>query len=301
MKKYNQFLKHPSSWAVVYLVSIMLVFILISGLGFTSSVAEKTVWPITAGSSSAMLIPFVNNQAVAVQYMDTEHMVELLLANETDVQDSIRILCERGKFCFIPSVSEAPEFLVYDDSEHILAWYEWRENQLSLLRKWDGSYNYIAKAEGLMLISKENIEFVDSRQRTILELARNLSNLYYDDVIWDNKGWILLSREASPTNLRAVRRIRYDWTLQWICELPEIKEVGGFFSDGDDGVWISYSLNYTGAMTICHINGNGVQDRQLFLDGEARVKYLHCAKRDTIIGFARLVYADLITLIHSVR
>lgn len=54
-------------------------------------------------------------------------------------------------------------------------------------------------------------------------------------------------------------------------------------------------------MTICHINGNGVQDRQLFLDGEARVKYLHCAKRDTIIGFARLVYADLITLIHSVR
>ena len=212
MKKYNQFLKHPSSWAVVYLVSIMLVFILISGLGFTSSVAEKTVWPITAGSSSAMLIPFVNNQAVAVQYMDTEHMVELLLANETDVQDSIRILCERGKFCFIPSVSEAPEFLVYDDSEHILAWYEWRENQLSLLRKWDGSYNYIAKAEGLMLISKENIEFVDSRQRTILELARNLSNLYYDDVIWDNKGWILLSREASPTNLRAVRRIRYDGT-----------------------------------------------------------------------------------------
>lgn len=275
-------------------VSVFLFLLLAGAVGFSAAEAAPAV--ITAGSPDATLLPFGQNQAIAVQYLDAEHQAELLLADPDGVQKSIRFPCERGDFHFVPSMHKDPEFLAYQADGNLLTWYTWKADELAPLRTWDDCSALIAKKEGLLLerfgpaqglgaeelfsaaigVTK-SLEFVDMQQQTVLSLDIPQSNVYFDDVIWDDDGWIFLSRQAFD-NLYAVQRVSPEGDFLWKLDLPEIYEVDGFFSDGANGLWLTHSPAYAGDMVLHHVNANGGMDQTLRLSGERRVKYMECGQ-----------------------
>lgn len=263
----------------------VLLFLFAMTAAWAASVAEDAAAPITAGASGAQLYPLTGHRVLAVQFSDSGQEIELLLADASGVQKSIRIPYDkRGLFGFIPSSDEAPEFWIYDPSDHTVTWYAWKDDALLSLLQWEGWSSLIAKKEGLVLENDqygsfvESLEFIDSQQQTLLRMPISRPNTVFEDVIWDEMGWILLSREISVTNLYTVWRISRDGEILWTRELPEIKSADGFFTDGAGGLWMAYSPSYTGDMSLFHIDSDGAVDREVLLGGEPRVKYLYSSQ-----------------------
>lgn len=249
---------------------------------WAAGAAERAAEAMTAGSSGAQLYPLTGHRALAVQFSDSGQKIELFLADASGVQKSVRIpYDERDDFGFIPSSHEEPEFWLYDASENVMTWYAWKDDTLLPLLQREGWSSLIAKEEGLVLENDqygsfvESLEFIDSQQQTLFRMPISLPNTVFEDVIWDEMGWILLSREISVTNLYTVWRISRDGEILWTREFPEIKSADGFFTDGAGGLWMAYSPSYTGAMSLFHIDSDGAVDREILFGGEPRVKYLY--------------------------
>lgn len=266
---------------------IAALFLLLTAIVASSAwAAEGTTAAITGGTpNSAALFPFGETQGLAMQYLDSEHLVELLLLDESGVQQSICFPCERGNFYFVPSTREDPEFLVYQAEDNALIWYAWKEDGLLALRQWELEGHVLPriKQEGLLLIKSQagmltkTLEFVDMQQQTLLTMDAPKANAVYDDVVFTGNGWILLARE-DITNRYALQCVGPAGDLLWTLDLPDVQDVDGLFPDGAGGLWLSHSPTYTGPMILCHVNASGAMDHQLELSGDARVKHLHCSQ-----------------------
>ena len=266
---------------------IAALFLLLTAIVASSAwAAEGTTAAITGGTpNSAALFPFGEDQGLAMQYLDSEHLVELLLLDESGVQQSIRFPCERGNFYFVPSTRENPEFLVYQAEDNALIWYAWKEDGLLALRQWELEGHVLPriKQEGLLLIKSQagmltkTLEFVDMQQQTLLTMDAPKANAVYDDVVFTGNGWILLARE-DITNRYALQCVGPAGDLLWTLDLPDVQDVDGLFPDGAGGLWLSHSPTYTGPMILCHVNASGAMNHQLELSGAPRVKHLYCGQ-----------------------
>ena len=273
---------------------MVIFFFLFTGVACYSSALSV----ITASPMDNDLFPFGQNQGMAVQYLDSEHLIKLSLVDQNGEKKEISFPCERGNFWVMPSTKECPEFLIYKEDSNLLIWYSWRDDGLIQLRTWEGYATLNVKKEGLLLkrygstekqkgeksafsntISTVNeLEFVDMRQQTILSLGIPQENVYFDDIIWDKNGWILLSRQATADNLYTIQRLTHEGKFEWKIDFPEVNNIDGFFSDGANGLWLTYSPAYAGDMFFQHIDENGIRDKMLRLSGERRVKYINCGQ-----------------------
>lgn len=248
--------------------AMMLMLLAVTGM------AEEIGGIIRGDAQAYQMIPWTQNRAIALK--EAEDGRPELCLTEADGGDQDVELPEtatRENTTLLPAWDGKPQLLVNDSGRQLTSWYVIEDGQPELFWTWLYYPCCIAKNEGLLLYGRdESAEFVSPHGDTLLIQAADWGRTL--DVVWDDAGWLLLS-SGWMSDLYDVRRIGLDGETEWVCGDLNLREPVGFFTDGAGGAWLGYSRAYTGPMTLAHISAEGVQDRQVSLGGEPRVKYLY--------------------------
>lgn len=247
--------------------AMMLMLLAVTGM------ADGASGIIRGDAEAYWMIPWTQNQAIALK--ETEDRRLALCLTEADGSNQSVWLPEtatRENLTLLPAWNGKPQFLVNDLSRQLTSWYVIEDGQTELFWTWLYYPCCMAKNEGLLLYGRdESAEFVSPQGDTLMIRAVDWGRTL--DVVWDDAGWLLLT-SGWMSDQYAVRRIGLGGETEWVCDGLKLQEPVGFFTDGAGGAWLGYSRAYTGPMTLAHISAQGVQDRQVSLGGEPRVKYL---------------------------
>lgn len=255
-------------WCAAIGCAMMLMLLAVTGM------ADGSSGIIRSDTEAYWMIPWTQNQAIALKETEDRRLALCL----TEADGSNQSVCPpetatRENTTLLPAWNGKPQFLVNDSGRQLTSWYVIEEGQPELFWTWLYYPCCIAKNEGLLLYGRdESAEFVSPQGDTLMIRAADWGRTL--DVVWDDAGWLLLTSGWMSDDLYTVRRIGLDGETKWVCEDLKLPEPVGFFTDGAGGAWLGYSRAYTGPMTLAHISAEGVQDRQVSLGGEPRVKYL---------------------------
>lgn len=240
-----------------------------------AGMAEGISGIIRGDTEAYCMIPWTQNQAIALKEVEGRRLALCL----TEADGSNQSVCPpetatRENITLLPAWNGKPQLLVNDSGRQLTSWYVIEDGQPELFWTWLYYPCCMAKNEGLLLYGRdESAEFVSPQGDTLLIRAADWGRTL--DVVWDDAGWLLLTSGWMSDDLYTVRRIGLGGETQWVCDGLKLQEPVGFFTDGAGGAWLGCSRAYTGPMTLAHISAEGVQDRQVSLGGEPRVKYLY--------------------------
>lgn len=255
-------------WCAAIGCAMMLMLLAVTGM------ADGASGLIRGDTEAYCMIPWTQNQAIALKEAEDGWPKLCLTHADGSAQDVwLPETATRENLTLLPAWDGRPQFLVNDSGRQLTSWYVIEDGQTELFWTWLYYPCCIAKNEGLLLYGRdESAEFVSPQGDTLLIRAADWGRTL--DVVWDDAGWLLLT-SGWMSDQYAVRRIGLGGETEWVCDGLKLQEPVGFFTDGAGGAWLGYSRAYTGPMTLAHISAEGVQDRQVSLGGEPRVKYLY--------------------------